>query len=134
MREDQWSYTVSIDGVNYGVWDSKSGGAVTASNTKYRPGGMGKVKSLGGARSVDDITLTRLYDSEAHGWIDTLESKVGRGKCKVVGTPLDLDGNPLAGAKQKVYTGTLNGVTPPDHDSESEDPGKLEIEVSTDGI
>ena len=134
MREDQWSWTVEIDGVSYGIWDSKTGGATTASNTKFRPGAMGKTKALGGSRSRDDITLSHLYDLFINQREAELEAKVGKGRVKAVGTPLDMDGNPLVGGKQKVYTGILNGFTPPDHDSESEDPSKCEIEIAVDGV
>lgn len=131
-REDQYAVTLTLDGEDMGVWDKMSGGAGESEETKFRPGAMGKQKSLGGPTSVSNISLSRLYEfARDHTAIPTLMAKRGKGRCVVTKQPLDIDG--AAWGDPLVYTGKLLTVTPPDHDSESSDAGMLEIEISTDG-
>lgn len=131
-REDQYSVILSIDGVDYGVWDKMSGGGVESEEVKFRPGGMGSQISLGGSKAVSNITLSRLYSlTRDHPLVPTLMAKAGKGSCIVTKQPLDLDG--LAVGIPLTYSGKLMNVTPPDHDSESSDPAMIELEISTDG-
>lgn len=131
-RQDQYAVSVAIDGQDTGVWDKMSGGEVDSEELKYRPGGMASQVSLGGSVTVGNVTLSRLYVLDrdhvsVKGWI----SRVGKAAVTVTKQPLDVDGN--AFGQPIVYTGKLKRVTPPEHDSESNDAGMVEIEVSTSG-
>jgi hypothetical protein len=132
-RQDQYSVTFICDGRAFGVYDSLSGGAVTAEETKHRPGGMGRQESYGGPASTENVTFSRVFkrgrDTEL---LHFLMSRVGKGRCTVNRQPLDSDGN--AFGDPLVYTGILNGVTPGEVDSNSSDPDMYELEVSTDGV
>ena len=131
QRADQYAVSVTIDGVNTGVWDKMSGGELDSEETKYKPGGLGSPISLGGSINPGNVTVSRLFDKDrdqpaAHGWL----ARVGKAAVTVTKQPLDVDGNTY-GAPM-VYSGTLKMVTPPEVDSESSDPALIELEVSTD--
>lgn len=131
-RQDQYSVTLSVNGQPFGVWDKMSGGAAESEEVKYRPGAMGKQRSLGGPKSVSNITLSRLYDlTRDHTELPTLMQLAGNADCVVTKQPLSAAG--IAEGRPLVYTGKLLNVTPPDHDSESTDPAMIELEISTDG-
>lgn len=129
QREDQYRASVKIDDTDYGTWDRVSGGEKDSEEAKFHPGGMAPAVSLGGIATVGNVTVGRLFDATAQGWIHTLMDKVGVGKVTVTKQPLDVNKNPYG--KPLVYTGMLKQVTPPDHDSESSDASILEIEVSS---
>jgi hypothetical protein len=134
MRQDQWANSVTIDGEDWGVWDTLAGGAVTASETKYAPGGMGAQKSLGGRTSIDNITLGKLIEGGTDEWaaIKTLmATRCGKAEVGVSRQPLDVDGNKFG--DPLVYTGLLLTVTPGDTDSNSEAAQVWQITVSTHG-
>lgn len=131
-REDQYRVTVAIDNVDLGVFDKLSGGEIDSEETKYKPGGMAPQVSLGGSVSVNNVTVSRLYDLQRdHQILPMLISKVGKGSVTVTKQPLDPDGNVYG--KPTVYTGRLKQVTPPDHDSTGSGAAMVELEVSTVG-
>lgn len=130
-RQDQWLITATLDGKPIGTWDKKTGGAVTAQDTKYRPGGMVPEVSLGGPVTIDNVTLDRLYDDSQKALLKQLMAAAGKGRVAVTQQDLDTYGAPK-GAPY-VFTGTLIKVTPPDADSMSNAAAMLAIEVSTDG-
>jgi hypothetical protein len=133
-RQDQYNVTVSVSygGTtrDLGTFDSFSGGAVDSDETKYWPGGLGQQISLGGRRTVDNVTVGRLYDlSRDHPIMGWLIGGAGKAIVTVTKTSLTVDGavigNPL------VYTGTMKTVTPPDHDAESSDAATWSMEVTS---
>jgi len=119
-REDQYSVTVAVNGEDFGVWDKFSGGEVDSDELKYKPGGMAPHVSLGGSQTVNNLTVSRLYDlSRDHQQVHKLLGLAGKATVVVTKQPLDVDGN--AFGRPIVYSGKLKQVTPPDHDSESND-------------
>lgn len=133
-RQDQYQVMVvlELDGtrLDTGIWDTMSGGEVDSEETKYRPGGMGDEITLGGMRSVGNVTVSRLYDlSRDHSRIGTLLRWAGKANATVSKQPLTV--NKVAFGKPIVYTGKLKAVTPPEHDSNSNDAGMLEMEISS---
>lgn len=133
-RQDQFNVTVSVKRGNetrdLGTFDSFDGGEVDSEETKYYPGGMAPQISLGGRRSVGNVTVGRLYDlARDHPLMGWLIAGVGKADVTVTKDSLTVDeesvGDPL------VYTGKLKAVTPPGHDSESSDAGTWELEVSS---
>jgi len=129
MRADQWEATVVVEGQNIGVWDKLTGGEVDSDDSRYRPGGMAPPVSLGGAVTVGNVTLQRLYRLDRdHGQIKWLIGLAGRGNVVINRKALDVDGN--AFGKPLTYTGTLKSVTPPEIDSESSDAALISIEVT----
>lgn len=131
-RQDTWNVTAVIDGLPSGTWDKLSGGSGDSEELKYRPGNMGSQISLGGSQTLENITLSRLFDLDR----DALVVKkwlARRGNAPVVVTkqPKDIDGNTYG--EPLVYTGILKAVTPPDVDSEGGDAAMVAIEVTTNG-
>jgi hypothetical protein len=138
-RQDTWRITVQIKHPvtgrfnNYGVWDKLSGGAIDSDETKYNPGGMEDPVSLGGKKTVDNVTLSRLYRLERdHGTLQTLIVAAGKSPVIIAKQPMDIEGNVYG--KPLVYRGRLKRVTPPETDSESSGPALVEIEVTVDGF
>lgn len=131
-REDTWLISLSIDGRDLEVWDKISGGEVDSEESKYRPGGMAAEISLGGTRTIGEITISREYDRlRDHPLLSWLFNRVGAGRCVIGRQPLDYNGAPSG--NPTTYTGTLKTVTPPDVDSMSNDPALLELAVTPDG-
>ena len=126
----QYAVTAVLDGQPLGVFDSFSGGGVDSEELKYRPGGMAEEISLGGQRMVENVTIARLYDLvRDHAQVPQLIARVGKGEVVVSKQPLDTDGNVFG--RPLVYRGKLKRVTPPEHDSTSNDAATIELEVST---
>jgi len=133
LRNDRFLCTVSVDGVGAGPlpgpFDRFAGGDTNASETKYSPGGMGAEVSLGGSTSVANITVGRNFvlgrdDSLMAG----LRSACGRRQATVTLQPLDLDKNPFGTAE--VFTGILQRVQGPQHDSTNQDAAMMELEIN----
>jgi hypothetical protein len=131
-RQDTWSIHVSVDGVNLGVFDKWTGGEVDSEEYKYKPGAMAPTVSLGGSKSVGNITVSRLYRlNRDHDRAQWLLNRAGKADGVISRQPLDVDGN--AYGKPIVYRGKLKRVNFPEIDSESSNAGLLELEFSTDG-
>lgn len=131
IREDTFSVRVSVDGVDLGTWDKSSGGAVDSSETKYKPGGMAQEVSLGGSRTTENVTVTRLNDPILHAFVPWLLGRAGRGSAVVVRQPLDENG--AAFGRPITWRGKLKSVTLPDTDSEGDGAALVALEVSTVG-
>lgn len=130
MLENRFQVNLSIDGEDWGIWDSQSGGEVEAELSSYQPGGanVDPIVEQNKKKPPSEITLSRHYDIDRdHARIDELEAKVGVGYCVISKQPLDGDDNPLG--KPKTNTGRLMSMSPPDYDSESEDTAKIEITI-----
>jgi hypothetical protein len=131
-RQDTYSVTVTLNGVNEGVWDKKDGGEVDSEEFKYNPGGMVPPVSLGGRKNVGNVTLSRLFRLDRdQANLQRYINNVGRGSIVIAQQPLDIDGN--AYGAPLIYRGTLKRCTPPTVDSESSSPGMIELEVTIEG-
>jgi hypothetical protein len=137
-RQDLYQITVSaqtsVNGplVALGRFDRRSGGNVTASDTKYRPGASPVEVSLGGPRTVENVTISRLYDLDRdHELAKRLATVVGQGRVSVAQQPLD--SNYVAWGTPTTWNGILTRVTWPDADSSGNAASLLELEVSTAG-
>jgi hypothetical protein len=94
IRKDNFKVTASIDGKDLGIWDKLSGGAIDSTETRYRPGAMGKEISLGGVVTVTNVVIERYWDLQREGGvINWLIGRVGKGVVTVKKLPLDVDGN-----------------------------------------
>lgn len=132
-RLDQYSVSVSVNGLNLGVFDKMTGGNIDSEELKYKPGGMAPHVSLGGSVNVSNVMVSRLYDlARDHTRIPLLKGLVGKGSVTVRKQPLDING--AAYGKPIVYTGILKALNPPEPDSESNAAALLELEVSTVGL
>jgi hypothetical protein len=130
-REDTYSVRVSVDDVDLGIWDKKQGGAVDSDETTYRPGGMAEQISLGGPRTTENLTVSKLNDEVTHGRVHWLTGRVGRGTGVITQQPLDADGK--AWGRPLVWRGKLKRVTPPDSDSNGNAAALIELEFTVDG-
>jgi hypothetical protein len=128
QSQNQFKVTADVDGTQLGIFDTFAGGEVDSDEVRYRPGGMGAPISIGGAVTVNNVTIGRMYDLQVDGsLIIWLIGRVGKGTITVKKLPLDADGN--AYGRALTYKGVLKQVTPPAHDSNSSDPAVIELEM-----
>ena len=82
-REDTWLVNVTIDGRALGVFDGFSGGEIDSEEALYSPGGMAAEISLGGRRTIGNVTVNR-YCDRALDWplIKWLTGQVGAARCR----------------------------------------------------
>lgn len=130
-RQNQALVTVTVDGVNLGTWENRTGGQTDSSDTQYRLGGMGPRISLGGVSMVDNVVCSKLWDDDIRSRKAWLRGRVGKGKAVVTDHQLDADGNPTG--EPDVYSGTLKRFAPPERNAESDSAATCEIEVSISG-
>lgn len=130
-REDTYRVTVNVEGRDLGIWDKMEGGEVDSEETTYRPGGLQEQVTLGGAKSVGNVTVSRLYDEAVHELIHWLYRRAGKANMTVTKQPLDAEGNDFG--RPLVYTGKLKAVTAPNVDSESSDAALVELEMTCNG-
>jgi hypothetical protein len=137
QRSDLFSVPVTVtdpstgESRQLGAWDKKTGGEVDSEETVYNASGGVRI-SLGGRVTPGNVVLSRLYDvtrdNPNEGWLISL---VGRGRVFVGQQPTDAahaaNGRPLS------YLGTLKRYTPPEVDSDSNDPAMVEIEATVEG-
>lgn len=133
IRENLYDVEVTFVGTDGNkskfVFDKMSGGDVTAAGKKYRPAnGTQDEVNLGGAQTVNNITVSRLYQSDIDAWVHWLISQTGRGEALVNKQPLDVNGAAFGSALR--YKGMIEAVKPPATDSESDNEAVIEIEIS----
>lgn len=126
--------SLTVDGVDFGVWDTKTGGKLGANVLSYLPGSMGPQISLpGGTPTIDVVTIARFYDlvRDHDNAKAKLNAKCGRGRCVVKVRPLDADGN--GHGKSEIWQGTLLSVDSPQTDSNSDNAALITLEIAPDG-
>lgn len=131
-RMNQERVTLTVEGQDFGVWDSFEGGEIASEDTKHREGGMGDEISLGGVSTRGTITIARLYrverDHPRYKELDRLCRESAR--CGLVRQKLLPNKAPTGDPVN--YTGTLTKVTLPNHDSTSSDKAMFALEISAD--
>ena len=127
-RSDQYDVTVTVEGIGaLGTFDKFTGGEVDSDEQKYRPGGMADPVSLGGAKTMGNVTVSRNYIlSRDHPIVHKLLANAGSARIFVVKQPLDINKVPYG--RPLIYQGKLKSVKPPEHDSTSSDPAMLDLE------
>ena len=133
-RVNQHLITVTVDGEDFGVWDTWEGGNIDSEETKYRPGGMAPQKSLGGEAALENVTVTRLYELERdHDLMRRALRKVANGQplASASRQPLDVDKNPFGAPL--IYNGVLKAVQTPNLDSNDDGEAMWGLEISTEG-
>ena len=133
-RNHKVTVTVTYKGEtrDLGVFDTWEGANVTADNTKHRRGGMGPQVAVGGATTIEDLTVTRDYDLDRdHGDAHWLSTAVGRKR--VTAQKTYLDNNKIAFEPPIVITSILIGYDQPDGDSDSSDVAMVGLVINPDG-
>lgn len=121
--------TAVVDGVPWGVFETRTGGGASGAVNKYRPGGMQKQKTRRGQRDYDDVTITRSWERERDA--DLYRSGRNRtpgAEVVINDQPLDDTGSPFG--KPTTYTGTLQAISDGDSDANSDDGKVLTLTVS----
>jgi hypothetical protein len=132
-REDTHLVTVTVGDRALGIFDQKSGGEIDSEESKYNPGGMTGEISLGGRRTIGNVTVERYYDAlRDHPLITWLASQSGAARGKIGQAPMDAAGK-LRGDPY-TYGGTLKTVSPPDVDSTGNDAAKWSMEFTIDSF
>jgi len=138
-RQDTWLVALEVEDqanpgqmIDWGVWDTKTGGDLDSEERLYYPGGMMPPYSLGGRILPQQVTLTRNYRiSRDHFHVQKLLSGVGKSNVVIQMFPMDKYGNEHTPAI--VWRGTLKTVTLPEHNSESSsDPAMISVVCTID--
>lgn len=125
-RQDTWLVTANLEGKDLGIFDKKEGGEVDSDENKYPLGGMLGEISLGGRKTIGELTISRYYDADRDDPLfGFFNSHVGAGVGSIGIVPLDFHGNPQGAPV--VYSATLRTFTPPEVDNESQDAAMLEL-------
>lgn len=117
--QQQFLPSATVEGIGtLGNYDKWSGGDVTATITKYRPGGMGPEITYPSLSIIGDITLERVHVVERdQALIAQLKQVAGQARATVTLQPLDSSGNVLG--PPTVWQGRLAKVMDGPTDSES---------------
>jgi len=131
--EQQWLATLNVGGTDYGIFDKFSGGDVTATANKHRPGGMGPEITYLSLPSYSDITLTKVYETQKdHARISDLHNAVGRQLATVTLQPLDDSGAPWG--TPRTYQGRIIAVKDGGTDSTSNAARMFEVDISVETV
>lgn len=131
-RQDTYLILAEVDGRPLGAFDTYSGGEVDSEESKYRPGGFVGELSLGGKKTIGNVTISRYYDLlRDHPLYKWLEQVAGEVRGAISWTPCNLR-NQVAG--DSVWKGgTFKRVEHNDMESDGgADPGMIELEFTID--
>jgi hypothetical protein len=122
-------FLVKVAGIS-GNWQTKTGAEITADTTKVWDGGSTQPDTLAGPAQASNIVITRAYDFvRDQPVIDSLTNRVGRFRAAVSVTPTDPD-MVVIGKPRTYADALLVGLTEPEPDSSSGDPGMIQLEFS----
>lgn len=132
QRADTWLVVLNVGGVDFGKWDTFTGGETDSEEAKFRPGGMDQELSLGGRQTLGNVTMSRHHDDWMRGQVKWLRQQCGRTRITIGRVPLDYYGFQLGPVEW--LGGTLKRCTPPEHDSMGGDASMVEVECTIDAI
>jgi len=131
--EQQWLVTLNVGGFDYGVFDTFTGGDVTAPAVKHRPGGMGPEVTYNSLPMYSDVTVGRVYSTQRdHPLIAQLHTQAGNQLASVTLQPLDDNGVPWG--SPRVYQGRLISIKDGKTDSNSNSPRVFEVDIAVETI
>jgi len=131
--EQQWLASLVVGGYDYGVFDTFTGGDVSAPAVKHRPGGMGPEVTYNSLPNFSDISVSRVYATQRdHPLVQQLHNAVGRQLASVTLQPLDDNGVPWGSAR--VYQGRIIAVKDGKTDSNSNSPRVFEVDIVVETI
>ncbi len=123
----------TIDGVDIGVFDTRTGGSTSADVSTHTPGSSPSSRvALGGPRTTEDVTVSRSFVARRdHDLIRRFRPRCGLGEMSVTQIPLDKDGREFG--RPDVWTGVLQMIGPPDYDANSADVATFTVVMVADG-
>lgn len=128
-RENQFRWTLTVDGRNCGVWAETDDHAKDSEEAKTRPGAGEAEESLGGVTSYDNLNMTARWDRLLHPDLERfLDSRVGRGVAVATRQALDRDNMPFGAPL--VHSGTLKKLVRPGSNSDGSDASNLQVELT----
>jgi hypothetical protein len=131
--EQQWLVTLNVGGFDYGVFDTFTGGDVTAPAVKHRPGGMGPEVTYNSLPMYSDVTVGRVYSTQRdHPLIAQLHTQAGNQLASITLQPLDDNGVPWG--SPRVYQGRLISIKDGKTDSNSNSPRVFEVDIAVETI
>jgi hypothetical protein len=130
IRDDQADVRVQLDGSPlFGPWATYTGGDLTSTDAKTRPGGMGHEVTLGGESTRNDATLTIQWSDDVLAQFKRLENRNGKGDIVITANWLSPEAVGLANG-QYGRSGKLKGCSDPNYDHNGNVVGFLTIVVS----
>lgn len=124
---------VTVNGTSIGEFDAMAGGGTTSESSKHTPGSSPSRRvAMGGPQDVEDVTVRRSFVRDRdHELARQLRRVSGLAEVIITRQPLGADRLPFG--RPEVFTGVLQTVNYPEHDSESTDTSMLELVVTVDG-
>jgi hypothetical protein len=130
VSEWQGNAHLVVEGVDFGFFQKRTGGAPSAESSKWGSGGMQPGRARGGKRSKSQIVLTRAYSPARDGALySQFEDRVGRARVSGADLVLDLDENVL---ESKPFAGMLQGLDRGDYDDGSNDQRNFTVTIDSD--
>lgn len=128
-RENQFRWTLTVEGRNCGVWAETDDHAKDSEETKTRPGAGEEEESLGGSTSYDNLNMTARWDRLLHPELEAfLDKWAGKGKAVAKRTVLDRDNMPTDDVT--TFSGTLKKMVRPGSNSDGSDAANLAVELT----
>ena len=132
QRENNARVTVTVDGVNLGAWEERSGGAATGTTTMYNLAGMGPRVALGGRQEYADNTVRKIKDADITSRLKWLYTRQNKGRMVVAEQPLDDEG--MAVGEPMVWRGVLKHVGAPNANSNSDAAAIVELQQAVESV
>lgn len=132
--ELQWLVSVQLDDWGtLGVFDKFSGGDVTATPNKHRPGGMGNEVTYFSLPTYSDVTVSRVYDQgRDQSIIALVHTLAGNTYGTVTVQPLDADAAPWG--SPRTYRGRIAAVKDGGTDSTSHNPRMWDLDFAIESV
>jgi hypothetical protein len=130
INDSQADITVQLDGTPlFGPWATYSGGDLTSTDAKTRPGGMGDEVSNGGLATRNDATLTIQWSDTVLAQYKHIQTRVGKGDVLISANWLDGEGYSFPDSSYG-NSGKLKGCSHPNYDHQGNVVGMFTIVCS----
>lgn len=120
-------------GASFGIFRTRTGGAKEGDNQKIRPGGMADPEAFPGTWEFGDVECERLVRHGTDSGLIEQAYALHAERFLVISQPLDAKKRP-GFHKPTTYTGLLNTSTPPEYDTDGNDPRTLTMAFTIDGV
>jgi len=135
-RQDTFDVELSVlidtHWIDYGTFDTRTGGELDSEERLYYPGNMQDPYALGGRINPGQLTISRNYRiGRDHDNLQQLINGVGKYRATITQVAMDRWG--VKSDSAIVWNGILKTVTFPEHNSESAtDPAMIELVFTID--
>lgn len=118
-----------------GYWMQKSGGNSSADSNKIYGGGDKTPFIVTGITDVENITISRAYDSVRDGsMVDAIRPQIGSLVTSITVTECTVDYEPIDGGSTVYSDCVLVGISEPEFESSSGDAAAIQLEFAVKSV